>query len=250
MTRLTKQVSALVLLAALSGPASAQMSQSAAGFSPAQRAEIVGILREALKTDPSILRDAITTLRADDGRQQEAAARAAITASQAVLTQAPDDPVAGNPAGDVTVVEFYDVRCPYCRHMLPVMDQLLAQDKRVRLVLKDLPILGPGSVLGSRALLAAQRQGGYMKLQEAIMRGPADVTEDSLQAQAKATGLDWARLQQDMMDPKIQARLDANISLAHTLQIEGTPAMIIGSRMIPGAVDLPGLQAAIQEARK
>ncbi len=212
--------------------------------------EIIGIVRDALKTDPSILRDAVTALRADDGRQQEAAARTAIIASASRLTSNPGDPIAGNPAGDVTLVEFYDVRCPYCRHMLPVIDQLLASDKGVRLVFKDLPILGPGSVLGTRALLAAQSQGAYMKLQAAIMTGPPDVTEDSLKAQALAVGLDWAKLRRDMDDPGIQKRIDENLALAKTIDVEGTPAIVIGTRLMPGAMDLPALQAVIREARK
>jgi len=231
-------------------PAGAQMSEPAPTFTPQQRSEIVAVVREALKSDPSILRDAVGALRADDGRIQEAAARAAISASTAQLNNAPGDPVAGNPDGDVTVVEFYDVRCPYCRRMLPAIDQLLATDKGVRLILKDLPILGPGSILGSRALLAAQRQGGYLKLQRAIMRGPADVTDASLQNQAEANGLDWTRLQRDMADPAIQTRIDANLALAHTLNIEGTPALIVGTKLIPGAVDFAALQKAVKEARK
>jgi protein-disulfide isomerase len=192
----------------------------------------------------------VVALQADDGRQHDAAARAAITAAGPHLTQNAADPVAGNPAGDVTVVEFYDVRCPYCRHMLPVLDKLLASDKGVRLVLKDIPILGPGSVLGSRALLAAQRQGGYMKLQAAVMGGPADVTETSLKAAATATGLDWTKLRHDMDDPAIQAQIDDNLALAKALAVEGTPAIVVGQKLIPGAMDLAALQAVVSEARK
>jgi protein-disulfide isomerase len=258
---------ALATLPMLRGPAAAQISNPQlstapqlstppqpatpqSNFSAAQRAEIVALVRDALKTDPTILRDAVGALRADDGRMQEAAARAAINASGPHLTNESGDPIAGNPAGDVTVVEFYDVRCPYCRHMIPVIDQLLASDKGIRMVFKDLPILGPGSVLGSRALLAAQRQDGYMKLQSAIMRGPSDVTEETLKSQALAVGLDWPRLRRDMDDPAIQTRIDLNLALAKAISVEGTPAMIIGGKLLPGAMDLAGMQAAIQQARK
>ncbi len=253
MTRLSRTMAYLIgfaLLPPLSGAAMAQISTPQAAFSPAQRAEIVAILRDALKADPSILRDAVGALRADDSRLQEAAARAAISASGPHLTGESGDPIAGNPAGDVTVVEFYDLRCPYCRHMIPVIDALLAADKGVRLVLKDLPILGPSSVLGTRAVLAAQRQNGYMKLQSAIMRGPSDITEETLKTQAQAAGLDWPRLRHDMDDPAIQTRIDTNLALAKAINVEGTPAMIIGGKLIPGAMDLPALQAAIGEARK
>ena len=133
----------------------------------------------------------------------------------------PDDPVGGNPSGNVTIVEFFDVRCPYCRHMEPDMGKLLAQDHQVRLVYKDLPILGPPSILGSRALLAAQKQGGYEKLRTLLMQAPPDITDDTIQAAAKQAGLDWPRLKQDMNDPAIQNRLNANLQLAREMGIRG-----------------------------
>lgn len=218
-------------------------------FTATQRDEIVAIVRAALKSDPSILRDAITSLQADEGLRHQAAARAAIAATREKLAHESDDPVAGNPSGDVTLVEFYDVRCPYCRRMLPVMDQLLSQDHGVRLVLKDLPILGAPSVLGAKAMLAAQRQGGYFKLQEALMRTSAPISEDTLAADAQTLGLDWPRLHRDMADPAIQQHIDADLALAHSLNIQGTPALIIGDHLIPGAVELADLQQAVAEAR-
>ena len=138
-------------------------------FTPQQRAEIVRILRQALHDDPSILRDAIGALQQDEGERRESAARAALASRSRQLRDDPADPVAGNPHGDVTVVEFYDPRCPYCRAMRPVVARLLAADPGVRLVYKDIPVLGPDSRLDARALLAAQRQGGYLPMQAAEM---------------------------------------------------------------------------------
>ena len=147
----------------------------AAEFTPAQRAEIVAIVRDALKQDPSILRDAIVALQADDGERSQEASRAAIAQARPQLVT-PADPVAGDPHGDVTIVEFFDTRCPYCRKMEPVMESFLAKDHKVRLVYKDLPILGPASVLGTKALLAAQKQDAYVKMREAVMKLPPDTT--------------------------------------------------------------------------
>jgi protein-disulfide isomerase len=244
--RFVLAVIAAVLLA-VAPPARADDSKP--GFTPAQRAEIVQILREALKADPSILRDAVAALQADDAAVKEVAARAVIAQQGPALTRAEGDPVAGNPNGDVTVVEFYDVRCPYCRRMLPIVAQLLHTDPRIRLVYKDIPILGPASVLGARAVLAAQRQGGYQKLHDIIMAGSPNVTEESLQADAGRAGLDWARLQKDMADPDIERRLSVNLGLAHALGIEGTPAYVVGGRLLPGAVELAELQDAVAAAR-
>ena len=231
-----------------SPPAAAAAATNAESFTPAQRSEIVHIVREALKSDPSILRDAVAALQADEGLRQDAAARGAIAGSRHALVHDATDPVAGNPAGDVTVIEFFDVRCPYCRHMQPVMEQLLRADHGVRLVLKDLPVLGAASTLGARALLAAERQGGYLRLQDLLLRsGPP--SEASLRDEATALGLDWARMQQDMADPAIQQKIDANLALARRLGIDGTPAFIVGGKLISGEVELAELQRAIAEAR-
>jgi protein-disulfide isomerase len=223
------------------------LSVTAAGaqeFSPAQRAEIVKIMRDALKQDPSILRDAVTALQADESGKQ----REMLAAAKNSLID-PADPIAGNPQGDVTIVEFFDTRCPYCRKLEPTMAELLARDHGVRVVFKDLPILGPASVLGSKALLAAQKQGGYEKLREAIMSAPPETTEAMIQSAAQQLGLNWPRLQHDMADPAVQRRIDANLTLARSIGIEGTPALIIGGDLIPGAVDGDELRSAIVKAR-
>jgi protein-disulfide isomerase len=222
---------------------------SAAEFTPSQRAEIVAVVREALKQDPSILRDAVVALQADEGRRSMQAAHAAITQSRDRLVT-PLDPVAGNPHGDVTIVEFFDTRCPYCRRLEPVMDGFLGQDHNVRLVYKDLPILGPASILGTRALLAAQRQDAYSKMREVVMKLPPDTTIAQIESSARALGLDWPRMARDMEDPAVQARIDANLKLAHDLGIQGTPALVIGNDLLPGALDLPQLQTAVAQARK
>jgi protein-disulfide isomerase len=216
-------------------------------FTSEQRTQIVQILRQALKQDPSILRDAIEALQADDTRKKDETARASIAKNRDALFD-PTDPVAGNPHGDVTIVEFFDPRCPYCRRLDPIMTQFLVEDRGIRLVYKDLPILGPPSLLGSRALLAAQRQGAYQKLRDLMMSDPPDITIDSIHAMANQLGLDWTRLQHDMDDPGVEQRLDRNIRLARMIGIDGTPALIIGQKMVAG-VDMPAIEDAITQSR-
>lgn len=241
----------LLLLAglALAAPPAARAADAPATFTPAQRAEIVAIVRQALISDPTILRDAVTALQESESAHRDAAARSAIAEAGPALTAKAGDPVAGNPNGDVTVVEFYDLRCPYCRRMLPAIDALLHQDPKIRLVYKDIPILGPASVLGARAVLAAQRQDGYARLQAALMHANPQFTEDSLRTAAQQAGLDWPRLQRDMQDPAIAARIQANLDLARQLGIDGTPAFVVGKQLIPGAVELAELQDAVAAAR-
>ena len=218
-------------------------------FTPAQRAEIVHIMREALKNDPSILRDAVAALQADTQKREKAASQEAIAAHESEIVS-PSDPVAGNPAGDVTIVEFFDIRCPYCRRFEPSLEQLVGQDHGIRIVFKDLPILGAPSVLAAKAMLAAQHQGKYLQLRAALMRDSQPPTEAGIRAMAPALGIDPDRLVRDMDDPAIQKRIDANIQLARELGIDGTPAMVIGKQLVPGEVTVAEMEGYIAAARK
>ena len=220
----------------------------ASAFTTAQREELVRLLREAFARDPGILRDGLAALQADEARRADKVTRDVLTMMGPRLVDAAD-PVLGNPMGDVVVIEFYDTRCPYCRRMKPVVADLLRTDRRLKVVVKDLPVLGPSSQLESRALLAVQRQGGYFKMQEAVMATGGTSTRDSLRDMADRLGLDGGRMLRDMDDPVIKARLEANVQLAREIGIEGTPAFVIGQRLIGGAVELKELQAAVVEAR-
>ena len=220
-----------------------------AAFNAEQRAEIVTIMRDALKQDPTILRDAIAALQSDEATREQASAQEVLTAMREKLVT-PADPVGGNANGDVTIVEFFDIRCPYCKKLEPEMARFLASDKAVRLVYKDLPILGPASTLGAKALLAAHRQNAYEKYRDAVMLLPSDITLDALRGAAAKLGLDWPKMAKDMEDPAIRNQLDANLALAHTLNIQGTPALIVGDEVVPGAVDAEEMKRLVAAARK
>ncbi len=235
----------LLLIAGLLLP----MAARAAEFSAAQRAEIVQILRDALSKDASILRDAITALQEDESARSSATAKTALANARDKLVSGLD-PETGNPKGDVTIVEFFDVRCPYCKRLEPDMDAFLAKDRKVRLIYKDLPILGPASITGSKVLLAAQMQGSYVKMRDAVMKLPQDAGMPQYENTAKSIGLDWDRLVKDMDDPAVKARIEANLALAHQLRIQGTPALVIGNELIPGAVDQSELKRLVTEARR
>ncbi|HEV7265440.1 MAG TPA: DsbA family protein [Falsiroseomonas sp.] len=242
---------ALVALAVpLAAPAAAQ------GLSEAQRAEVVEILRRALREDPSILRDALTGLEAAERSARAEAQRTALSRHAEALFRDAADPARGNPQGDVVIVEFFDARCGYCKQMHPAMEALLRRDANVRVVMKDLPILGPTSVVAARALLAAQRQDRYPQFQGALLGLRVEPTEAVLRQQAERAGLDWARLRRDMEDPAIASRIEANIRLAQALGVEGTPALVIAGAagagsptLVPGAVDLPALERLVAQAR-
>lgn len=228
--------------AALALPAAAQ------GLTEEQRAEVLGILRRALREDPSILREAMAAMDAAEEASRAEAQRAAIQQNADALFRDPADPVRGNPNGRITMVEFFDARCGYCKALHPTMEELLRRNREVRLVLKDLPILGPNSVLASRALLAAQRSGRYGQLYDNLMRVREELAEPILRREAERAGLDWPRLRREMDDAAIGRRIEVNLALARALDIQGTPAMVVGQVIIPGAVELPQLEAAVAAA--
>lgn len=242
--------------------AAAEAAQTAApsAFTEAQREEIIGLLRQALRADPSILgealrehpyvlRDAFEALQQAETEDRQAAIRAAIAQHGDAIFRDPADPVRGNPNGAVTLVEFFDARCGYCKQLHPTMAELIRRNRDLRVVLKDLPVLGPNSVMGSRALLAAQRQNRYDQLHDALLRLREELTEPVLRREAERVGIDWARLRREMDDPVISRRLDANLRLAGALRVEGTPALVIGETLIPGAVDLATLERAVADVR-
>ena len=219
-------------------------------FSPAQRDAIVSIVRNALKADPSILRDAVTALQADDDAKANAEAQAALATHHKDLVAKPGDPETGNPSGDVTVVEFYDPRCPYCRKMMPGIDAMLETDHGIRLVFKDIPVLGPASTLEARAIVAAQKQGGYLKMQHALMSNPAQPGAQMISDAAKAVGLDAPKLLADMESKETSDKIKANLDLAHVMKVSGTPTFVVGELIIPGMVDASQLEEAVAAARK
>lgn len=221
---------------------------AAGGFSTDERAEIVGILRDSLKSDPSILQTAVRAFETDQQQRRIQAGRQAIAARREMIFDN-NDPAAGRPDAPITVVEFFDTNCTYCRQVEPMLGAWMRNGPGLRFIYKDMPILGSSSTLGARALLAAHRQGGYQQLREAIMHSPPNLDEASLRIIATDLGLDWTRLLADMADPAIQQRLDDNIRLGRDLGIGGTPAFVVGDRLVVGS-DMAELQGAIMESRR
>jgi protein-disulfide isomerase len=158
-----------------------------------------------------------------------------------------ESPVGGNPDGDVTLVEFYDYNCPYCRQMSGVIAQAETADPRLRLVYKEWPILG--SVFPAKAALAADRQGKFVPFHRALYQLRGQVDEAKTLATAASLGLDIERLKSDIQDPAIDTMLKRNLALARVLKIDGTPGFIIGNQAITGPIELNKLQAVIRDTR-
>ena len=210
--------------------------------------QIERIVREYLLREPEVVYQALEELQR---RQAEAAAarqRAAIAENQGELTGDSASPVGGNPDGDVTLVEFFDYRCAYCRRVVTSVRALLDEDRSLRVVFKELPVLGPDSVRAARAALASRRQDRYVPFHFALMAAD-DLSQEGIRTIARSVGLDPDQLEADMAAPEVMAAIEANYALANELGIEGTPAFVIGDQLIPGAVDKARLQQLLDQAR-
>lgn len=213
-----------------------------------ERAKIESVIREYLLNNPSILREMIEALRINEEREKAQAASANLTKLRPQILNDADSPTGGNPDGDLTIVAFFDYNCGYCKTNLPMVRALVNRDKNVRVIYKELPILGPQSEKAALAALAAHRQGKYEAFHEALFAGRG-ISDASIKAISDRLGLDYAQLTKDMADPKIAAVVDRNKALAHALGIDGTPAYIIGTQIIPGAPAAGMLETIITEER-
>jgi len=206
-------------------------------------------VREYLLANPEVIVEAMQTLEARRQQAEESEAQSVLNARADEVFNNPDSPVGGNPEGDVTMVEFFDYNCPYCRQVVPVMADAETNDPGLRIVYKEFPILGPASIFAAKAALAAARQGRYVEFHKAMMDASGRVDEALTLSIAEEVGLDIERLKQDMQDPTIQAEIDGNLDLAQALRINGTPAFIIGDEILRGATDLGTLTGLIEAAR-
>ncbi|MFN8726882.1 MAG: DsbA family protein [Rhodospirillales bacterium] len=236
---------ALVLLAAMpSGLAQAQEA-----FTPAQRDALRAIIVETLRSQPELVLEALQALERRQEEEQRATAKRMLVEKRRDLFEDAGDPSVGNPQARTVLVEFFDYRCPYCKQMDQPLKALLSADPDLRIVRKDLPVLGPASVVAARAARASRAPNKYAPVHAALMGFRGSLDEAAVFRIAGEVGLDVARLRRDMEAPEIAQRLQKNASLAQALQINGTPAFAIGDTLVPGAVDLATMRSLIAEAR-
>jgi protein-disulfide isomerase len=234
---------------------------AAEGFTDAQRAEIEKIVGEYiarnpefiadyLRQNPDILIEVSNILRARQIAQEEETKALALSTYREQIERHPMTPASGNAEGDVTVVEFFDYNCGYCKRVFAYVPDLVKEDPNLRVVWKEFPILGPVSRYAARVAMAADRQGKYTEFHNAAMGGGRLVSEAQVLKIAEKAGLDTAQLLRDLEDPAIEAYLDETIQLAGALGINGTPGFVVGDQVIAGAISKEAMQQAIDLARK
>ncbi len=215
-----------------------------------QREAIEGIIHDYLLHNPDVLIEAVRGAEDKLNREADAKAEKVLSDQRREIFDDPATPVGGNPQGDVTIVEFFDYRCPYCKQVLPSLQALLKEDHKLRFLYKEMPVLGPASVTAAHAALAAQQQGKYEAFHNAMMATKGQITDETVYKVAGSVGLDVDRLKQDMNAPDIGQALKTNLALADALNIRGTPGFIVGNHIVPGAMDLDALRNMVAEARK
>jgi protein-disulfide isomerase len=198
---------------------------------------------------PEVIIESVNRMEARQRASAEAEVQTIVKSHADELFRDGDSLVGGNPNGDITLVEFFDYNCPYCRQMVPVMMQAEASDPQLRVVYKEFPILGPNSTFAAKAALAAHKQGKYVAFHRALYQVRGAVDPSKVAEVAVAVGLDADRLKADMGNPTIGALIEKNLALARALRIDGTPGFVAGNQVLRGAVDLKALQGFIQEAR-
>jgi protein-disulfide isomerase len=207
------------------------------------------VIEDYIRTHPEVIEQSLQSLENRRAEEEQQRQKTAIAARQQDLLHDPASPVSGNLSGDVTVVEFFDYRCGFCKRAAAAVSQLQQGDARVRVVYKDFPILGEASELAAKAALASNAQGKHRAFHEALLAAKSDLTNEQILHIAGDVGLDVNRLDQDMTDPKWQGVLDRNRRLAKDLGISGTPAFIVGTELVPGALDLKTLQDLVARRR-
>jgi protein-disulfide isomerase len=206
-------------------------------------------VRQYLITHPEVLNEAADAYQRRRERERSAETLKLLTELRGRVRSAGDLPVLGNPEGDVTVVEFFDYRCPYCKRTLEELRRLVGGDPKLRLVFKEFPILGPDSLIASRAAIASRKQGKYLAFHIALMSHQGALDAETVMAIAREAGLDTARLRADMEDREASEILKETQALAVRLGIEATPTLIIGDEVHAGYADLDTLKRLVARAR-
>ena len=237
--------------AALALSVSAALPLPAMAFDAKEKTDIEAVVRDYLIRNPEVLLEAMDALQAKRNAEDQAAQGGAIASAGASLFASPTGTVLGNPDGDVTIVEFFDYNCSYCKHALGDMETLIDKDSKLRVVLKEIPVLGEASVAASHVSLAfrhvAPKQYGEFHKKLLATKGMADA--DTAIGVAADFGVEEKALRDAMALPEVEAVLAENEKLAGLLKINGTPSYVIGNEVVPGAIGAEGLAEKISNVR-
>ncbi len=217
-------------------------------FTDDEERRIRELVHEYILDDPEIIAEAITLLQARQETARVERQQQNLAELQDDLRNPQENTVIGNPDGDITVVEFFDYNCGYCKSMFQTVMSSMQKNPDLRLVLIEFPILGPNSVTATKAALASCQQDLYGPFHQALMNHRGGLSESTIMTLARGVGLNIDQLKADMKDSQIEDIIDKNRAMAQKLEISGTPAFVVGSSLVPGAIPPDQFDRLIQEA--
>jgi len=247
LSRLRLSAALCFALLALALPQGARADE----FTPAQKGAVENIVHDYLLAHPEVLQEVMSELEKRQQAGEEEKHKTAVKSNAQALFSSPDQVVLGNPNGNVTFVEFFDYNCGYCKHAMNDMLTLMKDDSKLKVVLKEFPVLGPGSVEAARVAVAVRMQAPkkYLEFHTKLLGGRGEANAARALAVAKELGLDMDRLQKDMKSPEVEKTLKQDFKLAEALGLNGTPSYVIGDSVIVGAIGLKALQEKVNTAR-
>ena len=213
-----------------------------ADLTSVDKAKLDEMIRIYIEENPGVIRDSLQRLAEREEREQKLAALA-------FLEMTEGDPVLGNPDGSLVIYEFSDYNCGYCKRVFGPIQEVLAEDDDIRVVIKEFPILSQSSLAAAQAAIATQKQGVFPQYHVTMMTNPGAISMDTILAAARDAGADVNRLQRDMRSDETAAVINRTRMSAEQLQISGTPGLVIGSTIIPGAISSEELRRLIAEER-
>ena len=235
-------------LGALAAPAAQAQS-----FSDAQKSEIQRIIKEYLIGNPEVLQEAVGELEKRQAAGEADRRKTAVAEHREAIFNSSRQVVLGNPQGDVTLVEFFDYNCGYCKRAMVDMLELMKGDPKLRVVLNEFPVLGPPSPEAAQVAVAVRMQDKtgrkYLDFHQKLLSGRGQVDKARALAAAREVGLDMARLEKDLASPEVRATLEEGMKLAEALGISGTPSYVVGENVVAGAVGVSALREQIAGAR-
>jgi protein-disulfide isomerase len=238
----------VAMLAIATSPAS-----RADEFSASQRGEVERIVREYLVAHPEVIQEAMAELEKRQSAAESEKHKAAVKQYSQALYASPRQVVLGNPDGNVTFVEFFDYNCGYCKRAMDDMLTLLKDDPKLKVVLKEFPVLGPGSVEAAQVAVAVRMQDKtgkkYLEFHQKLLGGRGQADKARALAVAKDIGLDMGRLDKDLASAEVKATLQESFKLAEALGLNGTPSYVIGDDVVVGAVGLDALKEKVNTSR-
>ena len=226
------------------------MADAEEALTPEQKQAVEQTVREYLLSHPEVIRDALVELQRRQQEAEQTARQGAIAELHDYAASLPSDYVKGDPKAETAVIEFFDYRCPYCKAVAPRVDEVVAEDSAVRVVLIEFPILGEESVFASRAANAARAQGKYLALHDALMSHKGSLDQATVLEIAEDVEIDIEKLKADMNAPEVDGLIRRHHELADRLGVTGTPAFVIGEELVPGAIDAQTMKAKIKQARQ